>query len=73
MLTWNIVTIDPDEDDIYIFLSKTLHSTAPNENVEPRIAISEDVTTILRESHGHETMMPHIFHWQSFDELEPGT
>ena len=68
MLTWNLVNIDPAEDEILIFPSKTLHSTAPNETDTPRISISADVTTLLRDSQGHETMMPHFSHWKSFDE-----
>jgi uncharacterized protein (TIGR02466 family) len=68
MLTWNIVNIDPKEDEIYIFPSKTLHSTDPNKSSEPRISISADVTTMLRDSSGHETMMPHLSNWQSLDE-----
>ena len=67
MLTWNIVNVDPKEDEIYIFPSKTLHSTDLNESAEPRISISADVTTMLRNSSGHETMMPNVSNWQSFD------
>lgn len=68
MLTWNNVSIEPKEDEIYIFPSKTLHSTTPSQTDEPRISISADVTTMLRDSQGHETMMPHFRNWQSFDE-----
>ena len=68
MLTWNIVNIDPKEDEIYIFPSKTLHSTDPNQSSEPRISLSADVTTMLRDSSGHETMMPHVSNWKSFDQ-----
>lgn len=68
MLTWNIVNIDPKENEIYIFPSKTLHSTDPNKSSESRISISADVTTMLRDSAGHETMMPHVSNWKSFDD-----
>jgi ectoine hydroxylase-related dioxygenase (phytanoyl-CoA dioxygenase family) len=67
MLTWNSVLIEPVEDDIVVFPSKTLHATAPNQSERPRISISADVTTMLRDSRGHETMMPHFSHWRSFD------
>lgn len=67
MLTWNRVSIDAKEDEIIIFPSKTLHATTPSEADEPRISISADVTTMLRESRGHETMMPHFRNWRSFD------
>jgi uncharacterized protein (TIGR02466 family) len=68
MLTWNHVNLDPEEDDIVIFPSKTLHATLPNETDQPRISISADVTTMLRDSRGHETMMPHFSHWQRFED-----
>ncbi len=63
MLTWNRVTLDPKEDEIVIFPSKTLHETWPSESDEPRISISADITTMLRDSQGHETMMPHFSNW----------
>jgi uncharacterized protein (TIGR02466 family) len=67
MLTWNRVNLDPAEDDIVIFPSKTLHATLPNESDEPRISLSADITALLRDSRGHETMMPHFSQWRSFD------
>jgi len=68
-MTWNLMTIEADQDDILIFPSKTLHSTVPNQSEEARISISADVVTMLRDSQGHETMMPDIKHWQSLDEF----
>ena len=68
MLTWNNVTLDPKEDEIVIFPSKTLHATTPSECDEPRISISADITTMLRDSRGHETMMPHFSNWRSLDD-----
>lgn len=68
MLTWNKVTLDPKEDEILIFPSKTLHATSPSESDAPRISISADITTMLRDSHGHETMMPHFSHWRPLDD-----
>lgn len=67
MLTWNNVHIEPKENEIIIFPSKTLHATVPNESDQPRISISADITTMLSQSHGHETMMPHFSNWRSFD------
>ena len=64
MLTWNLVNIDPAEDEILVFPSKTLHSTSENATDEPRISISADITTMLTDSSGHETMMPHFSHWK---------
>lgn len=65
--TWNTVAIEPDEDEIVIFPSKTLHATAPNTTDQPRISISADISMLLRDSQGHETMMPHFSNWRSFD------
>ncbi len=65
--TWNTVCLEPTEDDIVIFPSKTLHFTAPNATDQARISISADVTTMLKDSRGHETMMPHFSNWRTFD------
>jgi uncharacterized protein (TIGR02466 family) len=67
LLTFNTVLIDPQESDVVIFPSKTLHATDPNETDGARISVSADVATMLRDSRGHETMMPHISQWRSFD------
>lgn len=66
--TWNNVSLDPAEGEIVIFPSKALHATAPNPTEQPRISISADVTVMLKDSTGHETMMPHFSNWRSFDE-----
>jgi uncharacterized protein (TIGR02466 family) len=71
LLTWNLVAMEPAEDEIVIFPSKTTHATAPSDADEPRISISADITTMLRDSRGHETMMPHFSQWRSFDSLAP--
>ncbi len=64
--TLNRVYVEPEEGEILIFPSKTLHSTAPNMTTEPRISISADVVVTLRDSSGHETLMPAIENWQRF-------
>lgn len=69
MHTWNTVQIEPEDDEIVIFPSKTLHATAPNATDQPRISISADISMLLRDSLGHETMMPHFSQWRSFDAL----
>ncbi|MCA9171066.1 MAG: hypothetical protein KDB23_25510 [Planctomycetales bacterium] len=66
--TWNTVYLDPGEDDIVIFPSKTMHATATNEAGAERISISADITTVLRNTTGHETMMPDIRFWRCFEE-----
>lgn len=67
--TWNLVTLDVAEGDLVIFPSKTLHGTEPNRAAAPRISISADISVMLRESTGHETMMPHFSHWRALDEF----
>ena len=55
-----------NEDDIIIFPSKTKHSTIPNKEESPRISISGDISIMLKDSFGHERIMPHYSNWQSF-------
>lgn len=64
--TLNRKYVETEEDEILIFPSKTLHSTAPNMTQQPRISISADVVVTLRDSAGHETLMPAIENWQRF-------
>ena len=58
--------LEPEEDEIVIFPSKTLHSTAPNMTTTPRISISADVVLTLKDSGGHESLMPPIDRWKQF-------
>ena len=60
------VDIHTKEDDIVIFPSKTKHATLPNTSDNPRISISGDISIMLKESFGHERLMPHYNNWQSF-------
>jgi uncharacterized protein (TIGR02466 family) len=64
--TMNRKYLETAEDEILIFPSKTLHSTAPNMTEQPRISISADVVLALKDSRGHETLMPAIEHWRVF-------
>jgi uncharacterized protein (TIGR02466 family) len=64
--TLNRIYVEPEEGEILVFPSKTLHSTAPNMTSQPRISISADIVVTLTESHGHETLMPAIENWQKF-------
>jgi hypothetical protein len=64
--TINRKYVETVEDEILIFPSKTLHSTAPNMTEQPRISISADVVLALKDSRGHETLMPAIENWQAF-------
>ena len=58
--------LEPGEDEILIFPSKTLHSTAPNMTATPRISISADVVLTLKDSGGHESLMPPVERWKRF-------
>ena len=58
--------LEPVEDEIIIFPSKTLHSTAPNMTETPRISISADIVVTLKDSGGHETLMPPVERWKRF-------
>ena len=60
------VDIFIEEGDIVIFPSKTQHATIPNITENPRISISGDVTIMLKNSLGHERLMPHFDNWQQF-------
>ena len=64
--TLNRMYVEPEEGEILIFPSKTLHSTSPNMTTDPRISISADIVVALKDSSGHETLMPAIENWQSF-------
>lgn len=64
--TMNRRYLEPQEDEIVIFPSRTLHSTAPNMTTTPRISISADVVLTLKDSAGHETLMPPVERWQRF-------
>ena len=60
------IDLNIEEDNIIIFPSKTKHSTTPNITENTRISISGDVTILLKDSSGHERLMPHFNNWQEF-------
>ena len=60
------IDLNIEEDNIIIFPSKTKHSTTPNVTNNPRISISGDITIMLKDSSGHERLMPHFNNWQQF-------
>ncbi len=64
--TMNRKYIETAENEILIFPSKTLHSTAPNMTDQPRVSLSADIVVALKDSRGHETLMPSIDHWRPF-------
>ncbi len=64
--TLNRIYVEPVEDEILVFPSRTLHSTAPNLTDQPRISISGDIVVTLKDSAGHETLMPPVQRWMAF-------
>ena len=60
------IDLHVSEDDIIIFPSKIKHSTIPNKTENPRISISGDIVIMLKNSFGHERLMPHYQNWQIF-------
>jgi uncharacterized protein (TIGR02466 family) len=57
------ISIDPEEDDIIIFPSKTPHSTQPNAVNNQRISISADISLIAKDSKLLEHLTPPIKNW----------
>ena len=60
------IDLQIEEDDIVIFPSKTKHATIANKSENPRISISGDISIMLKDSLGHERLMPHYNNWQPF-------
>ena len=62
----NNIVFKPEVDEIYIFPSKVLHSTTPNETDDLRISISADISLIAKDSSGNEHLMTPIAKWLKF-------
>ena len=60
------INIDPEEDDIIIFPSKTLHGTQKNIDNKERISISADISILARESKNLEHLTPPFSEWKKF-------
>ena len=60
------VNIYPKVDEIYIFPSKSIHSTSPNKTHEERISISADISIITKESENIENLITPIDKWMKF-------
>ena len=59
----SITSVETFEDDIFIFPSKTLHSTAVSKSKEPRISISGDIFITLKNSDHFENVLTPISKW----------
>ncbi len=60
------INIEPEEDDIIIFPSKTLHGTEKGANNNERISISADISIFAKESKNLEHLTPPFFEWKKF-------
>ena len=60
------VNISTEVDELYIFPSKTMHSTAENKTTFERISISADVSIITRRSENLEHLLTPIENWMKF-------
>jgi len=63
------INIEPEEDDIIIFPSKTLHGTQKNINNNERISISADISILARESKNLEHLTPPFNEWKKFENV----
>ena len=61
-----VVNIYPKVDEIYIFPSKSIHSTSPNKTNEERISISADISIISKESENIENLITPVDKWKKF-------
>ena len=62
----NSVNLIPEQDDIIIFPSKTLHATQTNNTEDIRISISADITIISKDTTKIEQLITPIDKWKKF-------
>ena len=60
------VNISTEVDELYIFPSKTTHSTSENKTTFERISISADVSIITKHSKNLEHLLTPIDNWIKF-------
>jgi len=58
-----MITLQPKEDDVWIFPSMVEHATEPNLSNEPRISIAVDIVTTVKDSDVLEFMLPDLDRW----------
>ena len=66
-LNSNRVTLEPQEGQLVIFPSKTLHDTVPSQDTEDRISISADIVMILKQVADIEMLMPPLEKWSKIE------
>ena len=62
----NFINFWPEVDEIYIFPSKSWHSTSQNETTEERISISADISLVAKDSGNMEFTLTPINKWTKF-------
>ena len=61
-----VVNIYPQVDEIYIFPSKSQHSTSKNKTNEERMSISADISIVAKKSENVEFLQTPINKWKKF-------
>ena len=61
-----VVIMHPQVDEIYIFPSKIVHSTAINKTKNERISISADISVIAKNSENIEHLLTPVSKWMKF-------
>jgi len=59
------IYLNPSQDDVLIFPSKTIHAIVANNSTEPRISIAVDIMATVKESAGLEFVLPSLETWKS--------
>jgi hypothetical protein len=57
------ITLEPKEDDVWIFPSMVEHATEHNLSSEPRLSIAVDIVTTVKQGEVLEFMLPDLDRW----------
>ena len=60
------INFSPEVDEIYIFPSKTKHSTSQNKSTQERISISADISIVAKNSENMEFVLTPLNKWMKF-------
>ena len=61
-----VANIYPQVDEIYIFPSKSIHSTSINKTKKERISVSADISVIAKNSGNIEHLLTPVNKWMKF-------
>ena len=61
-----IITVSPEVDELYVFPSKTAHSTSSNKTNDERMSISADISIVAKSSENIEHLLTPINKWKKF-------